>query len=195
MLIAMSVLLLFLALLAIPINLVYQVSWREQLHIKVQLGWLFGLVSFQLPSSQAKKSPAGTEKQVKRTQRKNVKTGGKSNPLAALRLRSFRQRVIKFVRDLWLAIHKRDVYVRIRLGLADPADTGRLWSVVGPVSALLANNQAVQLDIQPEFTDTILELDSGGNIRLVPLQILALLLGLCLSPPFWQGMRQMRKAG
>ena len=85
--------------------------------------------------------------------------------------------------------------MRLRIGLDDPADTGRLWALVGPVSGLLANIHEVSIEIEPEFFETIIELNSNGTIRVIPLQIIFLTAALLLSPPFWQGMQQMRKAG
>lgn len=188
----LAFLLLIIALLAIPLTLVYQFTWRERWQGKVELQWLFGLLHVRIPVSPAKTPPAEEKARPKQVRHTKTKSKSKPNPLAALRQRSFRQRIIKFMRDLWQAIHKRDVSLHVQIGLDDPADTGRLWAVVGPVSALLANNQEVQVDIQPNFADATLEFNSSGNIRIIPVQILALTIALLLSPPFWQGMLQMR---
>lgn len=191
----LAFLLLIIALLAIPLTLVYQFTWREHWQGEVELQWLFGLLHVRIPVSPAKTPPAERKARPKQSRRTKTKAKSKTNPIAALRQRSFRQRIVKFMRDLWRAIHKRDICLHMQIGLDDPADTGRLWAFAGPVSALLANNQEVQVDIQPNFADAVLELTSSGNIRIIPVQILALTIALLLSPPFWQGMQQMRNAG
>ncbi len=83
--------------------------------------------------------------------------------------------------------------MRIRIGLGDPADTGQLWSIVGPVAGILANSKEVVLEIEPEFFDATFELDGSGNIGIVPLQLIYLIFGVLLSPSVWQGVKQMRK--
>ncbi len=103
--------------------------------------------------------------------------------------------MFRFVADLWRAIRKQDVNLRIRLGLGDPADTGRLWAVVGPVAGLLANVEEASVEIEPDFMDAVFELESSGEIRLIPLQILYLVVALLLSPPVWLGVKRMRRAG
>lgn len=184
-------LLVLIALLAIPVSLTYQVSWRKAFQGSVTLQWFFGLVRIQLPSIESK-TPSREAMKVTQKNRKKVSSGRKSNPLAALRKKSFRQRIFKFIRDFWHAIHKHDLRLRIRIGLGDPADTGQLWAMVGPVSGMLTTVQEASIEIEPEFIDTIFEFDSSGNIRIIPLQLVYLTIGLFLSPSLWQGIQRMR---
>ncbi len=188
-------LLLLIALLVIPVTLIYQVQWRETFQGDITLQWLFGLIRLRLPVPQPKKPPSADKHRPKKVRYKKAKSISKSNPLVALRQKAFRQRIIRFIRDLWHAVHKRNICLRIHIGLSDPANTGRLWAFVGPVSAILANSQEVLIEIEPDFLDTTLELNSSGHIRVIPLQVLSLIIGLLLSPLFWQGMKQMRNAG
>ena len=102
--------------------------------------------------------------------------------------------MIRFIHELWHAIQKRDVSLRIRIGLDDPADTGQLWAILGPVAGMLANVRQASIEIEPEFSVSTFELDSSGTIRIIPLQLLYLILALLLSPAVWRGIRQMRKA-
>ena len=97
--------------------------------------------------------------------------------------------------DFWHAVRKRHVSLHIRIGLGDPADTGQLWAVVGPVAGVLATIQEASIEIEPEFFDTTFELDGSGNIRLIPLQMIYLIVALLLSPAVWQGISKMRTAG
>ena len=119
----------------------------------------------------------------------------KQNVFAVVRQKPFRRRIIRFISDLWHAVHKKNVSLRVRVGLGDPADTGQLWAIVGPVAGILANIQEASIKIEPEFFDTTFELDSSGSIRLIPLQMIYLTVALLLSPPVWQGIRQMRIVG
>lgn len=187
----LAVLLVLLTLLAIPIDLVYQVSWDGRMQGEARLHWLFGLVKVRIPV-EAKPSLPPTKKA--RTPRRKAKSKRKAHPLAAWRIRSFRRRILKFLHDLWQAIHKRDVRLQLHIGLDDPADTGQLWAIMGPLSAILAQGRDVHIDIEPDFTQSHFELNSSGDIRIIPLQLLAIVLGLLLSPPFWYGLQQMQTA-
>jgi hypothetical protein len=195
MLIALlAVLALLLGLLAIPVGVVYRVSWRGKFQGDIHLYWLFGLLHVRIPTAPTPSSPPHKNAKPKPSRRHKTKAKHKTNPLAAWRIRSFRQRIIKFLRDLWRAIHKRDVRLHLLIGLDDPADTGQLWALMGPLSAVLAQSRAVRIDIEPDFTESHLEFNSSGDIRVIPLQLIGLALALLLSPPFWYGLQQMRKA-
>jgi hypothetical protein len=157
------------------------------------LQWLFGLVRIQLPSS-ASTTTDRAQETVKITEPKKLQASRKANPMIALRQKAFRQRLFRLIGDLWRAVHKQHVMLRIRIGLGDPADTGQLWALVGPLSGMLATIQDAMIEIEPEFIDSVFELDSSGKIRIVPLQLLYLTFGLLLSPVFWRGINQMRNA-
>lgn len=189
-------LLLIFALLAIPVALTFQVSWQQDFQGEVILLWLFGLVRVRLPSPQTnasrtedKKSAKKKKKKIGRSERSPTK---KQNVFAAVRQKAFRQRIFRFVRDIWQAIQKKDLSLRVRVGLGDPADTGQLWALLGPVAGLLSNSQQASITIEPNFFDSCFDIDSSGKLRIIPLQLLYLTFALLLSPPVWRGIKQMR---
>jgi len=190
----LTFLLVIIVLLAIPIALRYQVSWQGALQGEIRLYWAFGLVRLRIPVSAAQSAPSQIEQAPQTHRRKKRSARRKSNPLAAIRQRAFRRRVLRFIREFWCAIQKRDMNLRIRIGLEDPADTGQLWALLGPVAGMLANIRQVSIGIEPEFSASTLELDSSGWIRIVPLQLLYLILALLLSPAIWQGIRRIRRS-
>ena len=190
--VVLAFLLLLIALLAIPVTLVYQISWQESFQGDIKLLWLFGLIRMSIPISQTTRRPTKNKVPTKKIRHKKKPSKKKSNPIAAVWHKSFRKRIMKFIRDLWRAIHKRDVCLRLRIGLDDPADTGRLWAFVGPISGMLTNIQEASIEIEPEFFNTTFELNSSGSIRVIPLQMILLTVSLLLSPPLWQGIKKMR---
>ena len=80
----------------------------------------------------------------------------------------------------------------MRVGLDDPADTGQLWAVIGPMSAALSNTWEEMITIEPVFHEPHFEFEGHGSIRLVPLQLVYLTLGLIASPSVWQAVRRFR---
>ena len=188
-------LLLLIALLAIPITLTFQASWPQAFQDYIKLQWLFGLVSVQFPSfqSDAPSNSMESEELTQKIERLEHSPRKNQNIFALIRQKSFRRRIIRFVSDFWYAVDKKDVILRMRIGLGDPADTGQLWSIVGPVAGMLANIKEASFEIEPEFFDTTFELNGSGNIRFIPLQIIYLTIGMLLSPSVRQGIKQMRK--
>jgi hypothetical protein len=176
-------------LLAVPVTLTYQLSWRQTLAAKVRLIWAFGLVRADVSPGDADDKP-DKPKAERRKKSKNRRT----NAVAAMREPSFRRRMRRFAADLWCAIHKHNVRLRVRLGLGDPADTGQLWALLGPISGMLARLRDIRVVIEPDFLDPTLDVDSSGTIRVVPLRIVGIVLGLFVSPPFWRGMLAARSA-
>lgn len=191
----MVFLLLLIALLAIPVTLSFKVSWQHNLQNDIELQWAFGLVRVRIPAFQPKPPSAEFEELGHRIGRFERSSRKKKNVFAVVRQKRFRRRIIRFINDLWHAVHKKNLRLRVRVGLGDPADTGQLWAICGPVAGILANVQEASINIEPEFLDTTFELDSSGSIRIIPLQMICLTVALLLSPSVWHGIKQMRVAG
>ena len=187
-------LLLLFASLAIPVTLTFHVSWHRVFQNEFKLIWAFGLVRVRIPSYESKaRSPKGEEvgKRIDPSERSSRKG---RNVFSVVRQKEFRRRIIRFVGDLWHAVYKKNIVLRVCLGLGDPADTGQLWSILGPVAGILANVQEASIKIEPEFFDATFELDSSGSIRIIPLQMICLIAALLMSPPVWKGIKQVRTA-
>ena len=181
-------------LLAMPVTLTYQFSWKETPSADLRLNWAFGLVRADVSPDLAKPGPDKPEATRKKGARRGKSTG-KKNFMAAIRQAPFRRRMFRFVSDLWRTIHKKNVRLLVRLGLGDPADTGRLWAVLGPLSGMLARLRDIRVTIEPDFLDSTLEVDSSGTIRMIPLQVAIIVFGLLFSPPIWRGIMSMRRSG
>lgn len=180
------------ALLAIPLTLTFRVSWQEAFRNDAELKWAFGLVRKRILPATSRPAISKSEKPRRRTGRSRHPTHASFNILRLLRQKDFRRRIIRFVSDVWHAVYKKDVTMRLRIGLGDPADTGKLWAVLGPISGMLGSAQGLSVTIEPEFIDETLELVGGGSIRIIPLQMLFLAAALMMSPPIWRGIKQMR---
>ena len=196
MLTGVLVFLLFLiALLAIPVTLTFQMSWPKAIQQDALLKWAFGLVKLRIPASEPKALASADDESKRKAQRSKDSFGKRTNVFAAIRLKPFRRRIVRFIRDLWRAVHKKDLSLRVRVGLGDPADTGQLWAIVGPIAGLLTTVQGAAIAIEPEFSDSTFEFNSAGSIRIIPLQLIGMTIALLLSPPIWQGVVKMRKSG
>jgi len=179
-----------LLLLAIPVDLAFSVQRQEgRQEGRGTLGWLFGLVRLPLgkPKMRAQAKPARLK--IKRRHRK--RGGGARRIMAMFRIEGFGWRLLRLARDLLRRIHIRELSLEIRLGLDDPADTGRLWSVVGPLAAMLALPSVTRVAIEPEFSTEALEVDGKGHIRIIPVQLLLVILLFVLSPTTLRALYSM----
>lgn len=120
------------------------------------------------------------------------RSGSRVNFFKLIWNKSFRRRIIKYVSDMWHAIQKKNIRLHMRLGLGDPAETGQLWAILGPVLGVLVNTQEASLEVEPEFIDVVFELEGSGSIRIIPLQLLYLTSAMLLSPTVWQVIRKAR---
>jgi hypothetical protein len=192
MLVLATLLLVLIALLAVPIRIRFRVGWDAGWQRDIQLDWGFGVLRFRTQAEQTREAAASAGEAV--DDARSHRRRGRSRPrvLAALRDGGFRRRVIRFVAASWRALHTRDLYARVRVGLGDPADTGMLWGVLGPVASL-ARASRWPVWVEPDFADATFELESRGTIRVVPLEIVFLVVALVLSPAFWRGVRVLRR--
>jgi len=177
-------------LLALPIDVAFRVEGIETFNGQIAICWMFGLVRFRVRIPGVSKSPRAPKATKVRV--KPEKRSGRLNVLAPLRQAAFRRRVYRLAADLVGAAHLRRLYLRMRLGLGDPADTGRLWALVGPLNAVAQNLRDADVQIEAEYLDPVFEFQARGRLLLVPLQFLILAIGFALSPASIRAWRTMK---
>lgn len=183
-------------LLAIPVEVQFAVVWPGTANNEIAVTWAFDLVRAKVPAGNTRAAP-GRDPRLERRRKtgRSPSIGDRSSGmLAALAQRPFRRRILRFAGDLWRSFEKKDLRFRTRIGLGDPADTGQLWAVLGPVSGLLASLNGGSVVVEPDFLDATLEFDGSGRIRFVPLRVIAVAGGLLVSPSFWRGLRTIGAA-
>jgi len=185
---------LVLLLFVVPVEAAIRLEGIEAFKGQVEIRWLVGLVRFRIPIPGARRAPRepGTEPKGAKARAQRRRRGGHPDVLAVLGQAAFRRRVYRFVGDLVRAAHLRRLRLRVRLGLGDPADTGRLWAVAGPLNALATSSRKVDVRIEPEFADPALEFRFHVRLLVVPLQLLALAAAFALSPASIRAWRTLK---
>ena len=197
LLVIVAILALLVLLLAVPFEVAFEVRGMRQFSGQVTIGWLWGLLRFRIPVSGkggADEPHRAAGVRVRRTRRTGHDGGKKGNFMAVLRREDFRRQVYRLVRDILRAARLHDLGLQMRLGLGDPADTGRLWAFVGPLNAVAQNLNNARVSIEPEFMEAVMEFDTHGRFRIVPLQLLALATTFALSAPSRRAWRTLRGA-
>jgi hypothetical protein len=180
-------------LLAVPIDIQVELQHVEEFSGQIAIRWLFGLLQFRFRFPGAGKASKKVAPEAGRKPGPRKRRTPGSNVLAVLRQASFRRRVVRFLRDLFRAAHTHDLSLRVRLGLGDPADTGMLWTLLGPVSAMAQNLRSAEISLEPEFVDPVLEFESRGHFRLFPIQFIAITIAFVLSRPTIRAWRTLRR--
>ncbi len=174
------VLLVTLALLAVPVDLSFSFTWHRRLSARFAIAWMFGIVRVRL------RPPTEEQEERKAEKRKGTKRKAWRRPLGrfyrALRTEGFVPRLARFSADVVRQIRLARLRLRGRLGFDDPADTGRLWAIMGPGTALLQAAGA-SVDLTPEFSNPSVELQGGGRLRVVPARLAWHTSRFLLSPP------------
>lgn len=190
---------LLIVLIAIPIDISFEIDRVEQMEGQFTVRWLFGLVRFSVPiAATGKTEVAPTPPRRTKAERpsKPRQAGRPLNVMGVLKQVTFRRRLYRLLRDMLRATHPHELYLHLRLGLGDPADTGRLWAFVGPTGAYFTDKiQNARIVVEPEFMDLVCEVHGHGRVRLIPLQFLALVIAFFLSPPTLRAWRTLRQGG
>ena len=168
-------------LLAVPVAVEFRLRRVEAFEGRARVRWLFGLVRVQF-GGQAGRATTPAAASARAAQHRPRGGAGPSRALRLLRDRALQQRALRLARDLVGALHLRGVSLHARIGLGDPADTGRLWGLIGPLGVAVRQLARIDLRIDPVFVEPVLEFDAHGRCRLVPLRLLALVLAFVLSP-------------
>lgn len=173
-----------LALLAVPVDVAFRLEGIDPLNGQVTIRWLFGAVMLRIPVFGTGKGGEAAQgaKTAAKARTKPRKRRGRGNIFAVLRQADFRRRVLRLLRDLFATARFHELRLLLRLGLGDPADTGRLWALLGPLAAAAQNLRDADVRIEPEFVDAALEFRAAGQLRLIPLQYVVLTIGFVLSP-------------
>jgi hypothetical protein len=192
-----AVLLALLALLGAPVELAFRLEGAAPLAGEVRVRWLLGLVRLRIPLPGAAREPgeaAAPPEGGRRPARGRARRPAPRRPgryVEVLRQEAFRARAWRLARDLVRAVRVRRLRLWARVGLDDPADTGMLWAVLGPLGAVALGLRRAEVRIEPEFAEAALRFRTDGRVVVVPLQLLALAAAFALSPPSLRAWRTL----
>ena len=156
-------------LLIVPIDLIFNISKRDNIESRVRIGWLFGLIGKDISVRRKQAKVKGNKEKKKKRSVKPL--------LAVVRTRGFLKRFFWFIRDIIRRIEIRNTYVHLTLGLADPADTGFLFAAVTPLLTFAGvQKPSIDINIQPDFDQEKLWGYAKGDLRLYPIRFIKPLL-------------------
>lgn len=187
--ISVFVFILIIALLSIPLSMNFSLITTESMQCYMHFNWLFGLLKFRNQFPKQPQSQLSAEVKPKKHSDKNKPNHAINRSLTLFNHSRFRRHIIYFIKRILRATQAKNLYLKLRIGLGDPADTGQLWAIMGPISGLLRNLKNMQIELEPDFFDTVMEIESHGHFRIIPLQLIVLILVFLLSPTTIQAWR------
>jgi hypothetical protein len=166
------------ALLAVPLDLMFAVHRRESLFRgSIAAGWLYGLVRIPIRAKRGARRP----RKRKAKKHKPKREVGR-RVIATLRSAPFRWRLLRFAGDAFHSVHVHNLDLGIRFGFDDPADTGRFWGMLYPGTRLLERWPRTKFDFELNFERACLEFDAEGAVRVIPIQVIWATVIFLLSP-------------
>mgnify|MGYP002713027238 CR=1 FL=1 len=176
------------ALLVVPIDIAFAGAAKppdEPVSRVVQLRWLFGLLELRIERPRTGRLP---HRQAKWPARRAAKRSRRPRIRRLLFNALFRAQLRRLLQQLAHAVHWRTLRLHVLFGLDDPADTGCLWGVLGPLSTGLLPAHA-DVVIRPTFEGPVFAFQGTAEVRIVPLRIARVLLVFALSPATWRALR------
>jgi hypothetical protein len=185
--------LLVLALLAVPLDLCCHAEGGSTLRWTVRVRWLFGLVRVQRTGSGEAAAGTASPKPGKQARKVRGRSQGRRIPPFA-KERVFVKRAFRLLRTLAGRITIRRASADVRIGLADPADTGVLYGIMAPALVMLDGRFPGGLTVTPDFTGERLAGNAEGDIRVVPLGLVPPIMSFAvwLAAHAWHGRRNRR---
>lgn len=177
-----SGMLILVMLLLIPVDLGFQVAREERSRGQLAVGWMFGLLCKEIEVGRKGRREDRKARRPERD-RKRVRSKRSARRLVILaRTRGFPHRCLRFFRQLLRQVKIRELRLWGRLGFDDPADTGLLFAALTPSLCCLGAFPAVSVGLEPDFERASLAGRARGTVRLVPLQVLWILVRFLLAP-------------
>ena len=147
--------------LSVPVDVVLDLDTVARPKFRVRLTWLFGLVS-----KEVRKGEKRPEKKERRRKRPGIRA-----IVEILRARGFLSQLQKLIRDTFRCLEIKRLECDLRVGLDDPADTGLLFAVVGPITIFLGNSLFRRIRVWPSFEEAVFEGHAHGVIRVQPIKL------------------------
>ena len=172
----LSITLVLIALFAIPVRVSLVAQATAQPRYQAHVCWLFGLVRGPLST----KSAQSTQPKRRSRRRTGKQAWSFKQTMIFVRAAGGAARVRQALGALIASLRPRIELMQINLGLDDPADTGRAFALLAPLTVWLALRYG-QIELTPSFTQPSFTVDGRAHFTIVPLQTLGILVVYALS--------------
>ena len=165
-LLASALILVLFLLLFIPIDLELYALISASPRYRIRFGWLVGLVWKEITKSEEKAKKSGS---------------GIKSFIAILRTKGFIESLGLFIKKAISSLKIKFFKSRLRVGFADPADTGMLFALFWPLRFSIKSVFPIDGRIEPSFDEEVFEGYIQGVVRIWPFKIIISFLRFAVS--------------
>lgn len=176
MLWALFGLLLLVALTLVPLRVDFSIQHGREPPSSAEVRWGGLRLRERTPAAAEAPRRKPTQRTPRRVIRHVLRTKGLAAAAARLAVRLIQQ------------VQVREARLEVRLGLADPADTGQLWATLAPALAVLSSRSDTWISLTPEFSRPCCELAGRVNLQVIPARLLLAVGRTLLSLPPWRAL-------
>ncbi len=179
-----SLIVLIILILCVPLELAFHTNIDGMPRFNMKLVWLFGVVRHE--SRPRKKKPIEHKTEAAHWINQAEIT------FDVLRIRGFLKQFVNLIRRIVGRTKIRELAVNLKLALDNPADTGLLFAVLGPLNVLISYFSPYQIRIEPSFAgDAILQGYIHGAMKLWPIQLALPIIAFAFSSPALRAARKL----
>ncbi len=163
----------FIAVLCVPIELLFIFNADEMQLFHLRISWFYGLVGMGKGSHDSRSL----------ARKRRVSASFRAGSIwKIVQMERAPERFMRFIWDIRRVCRVKDIDVDIRFGLGDPADTALLFAAVGLPVKFFCSSLPYRVSIEPAFSE---EAVIAGHFYLVsrmrPVHIIVPFLRLCSS--------------
>ena len=177
------------AILSIPIDILYHLEVHEKPEFRMRLFWLFGLLKKDIKAK--KKTP---EKKPAKKKEKQKPGEGRKRLWAAykiLRIKGMPRRLVGLVKAILHFFRVKEFRVNFRVGLDNPADTAFVVGITDFIRLFWKPSFPHEIDIRADYEGdvTLVEGYTHLVVRVFPILIIASLSRFLFS---WSTIKALR---
>ena len=170
------------ALLAVPVVLVFEAERGDTLKARWRVRWLFGVVDIR--SSRARRTPPTSDPSdvakpastPARTRRPRLRMA-----IAVMRTRGLLRRVQQLASRLFRRVKLQAFDLHTVFGLDSPADTGMAYGFLAPL-LVMAEARGLNIECRPMFLESGLRGTCSVALRVRPLLVVGAVVAFLASP-------------
>ena len=179
LLVLISLLVLFLCL---PLQILILAEIHGRLDLRVRFNWLFGLFSYEIRITDKKNK--GYPKDEKEDKSEFTWF---SRLYDTARIKGLGHSLWTLLKRLTRGVKIKSVDADVKYSLGDDYYTGMFTGLVIPLVLLLERSFISRIKIQPAFEeDLVMDGYLNGNLRIIPITVLAPCLAFACSPVAWR---------
>jgi hypothetical protein len=170
--------------LCMPVSFLINLDTYQSPHLQTRMRCLFGIIDLDLVRRKKKDE---SECKKKAPNKKHKRGIGIKKIISLLKVKGLFPRVFRFIRSVIKQIQIKDLTVNFKIGLEDPVDTGYLCAITTPLNFFIKSRFHRDFEIQTVFEgDIVLEGKAFTEIRIIPIRLVAITLGLIFSLPVFR---------